>query len=277
MSDPQIIPKSPFVHLHVQSMYSLYDGIGSPEQIIERAKEFGYDTIALTDRHALYGAVEFYEEAHKAGVKPIIGVLLSLAANKHTDKRAGIDQHSSSLTVLAETNEGYHNLLKLITISYLEGFYYRPRIDKDLLRQYGAGLIVLSGDLKGEIPKALLSHDMERAEKLTREYLDILGPDHFYLELIHHPESPSNTEVNGLLIELSKKTGAPIVVTKETHYLHEDDAEALDVLVCIHDGKTTEDPNRQSLATTDLSLGGPDEVIKAVSYTHLTLPTILRV
>jgi DNA polymerase-3 subunit alpha len=256
-------PKSPFVHLHAQSMYSLYDGMGSPEDLVARAKELGYDAIALTDRHALYGAVEFYEAAHKAGIKPIIGVLMSVAPHKHTDKRAGIDQHSSNLTVLAETNEGYQNLLKLISISYLDGFYYRPRVDKDLLRQHRAGLIGLSGDLKGEIPKALASHDEERAEKLAQEYNDVFGQGNFFLELVHHPESPSQNDVNQRLVGLGKKLGIPVVATKETHYLHPDDAEALDVLICIHDGKTMEDPNRMSLATTDLSLGGPEEVMEA--------------
>lgn len=270
MSDPihaPEAPKSPFVHLHVQSMYSLYDGIGSPEDLVARAKELGYDAIALTDRHALYGAVEFYEAAHKAGIKPIIGVLVSVAPNKHTDKRPGIDNHTSNLTLLCETNEGYQNLLKLISKSYLEGFYYRPRVDKDLLRENHAGLIALSGDLKGEIPKALSMHDKERAEKALNEYREIFGPDHFFLEMVHHPESPSQNEVNQLLAELGKKTGTPLVITKEAHYLSPDDAEALDVLVCIHDGKTLEDPNRMSLATVDLSLCGPDEIISA--YQHL--------
>ncbi|KAA0206613.1 DNA polymerase III subunit alpha [Candidatus Uhrbacteria bacterium] len=264
---PAAIEKSPFVHLHVQSMYSLYDGIGSPDDLVERAKELGYDAIALTDRHALYGAVEFYEAAHKAGIKPIIGVLVSVAPNKHTDKRPGIDNHTSNLTLLCETNEGYRNLLKLISISYLDGFYYRPRVDKELLRTHRAGLIALSGDLKGEIPKALASHDMERAEKLAAEYRELFGPDHFFLELLHQPESPSQNEVNQLLIELGKKTGTPLVVTKEVHYLNPDDAEALDVLVCIHDGKTLDDPSRKSLATLDLSLCGPGEVTNA--YAHL--------
>jgi DNA polymerase-3 subunit alpha len=247
-------------------MYSLYDGIGSPEDIVARAKELGYDAIALTDRHALYGVVEFYEAAHKAGIKPIIGVLASVATHKHTDKRPGIDQHSSSLTLIAETNEGYQNLLKLISISYLDGFYYRPRVDKDLLREHHAGLIGLSGDLKGEIPKAIASHDDERAEKLAREYAEIFGEGNFFLELVHHAESPSHNDVNQRLISLGKKLGLPCVVTKETHYLQPDDAEALDVLVCIHDGKTMEDPNRLSLATTDLSLGGPEEVVAAFAH-----------
>jgi DNA polymerase-3 subunit alpha len=258
---------SPFVHLHVQSMYSLYDGIGSPDALISRAKELGYDSIALTDRHALYGAVDFYESAHKAGLKPIIGVIVSVAPNKHTDRRPNIDNHTSTLVLLCETNEGYQNLLRLISKSYLEGFYYRPRVDKDLLREHHAGLIALSGDLKGEIPKALAMHDKERAGKALNEYREIFGPEHFFLELVHHPESPSQNEVNQLLTELGKNTGTQLVVSKEAHYLNPDDAEALDVLVCIHDGKTLEDPNRLSLATVDPSLCGPDEIIEA--YKHL--------
>ncbi len=268
MSDiPSTTPASPFVHLHVQSMYSLYDGIGSPDDLVDRAKELGYDAIALTDRHAFYGAVEFYEAAHKAGVKPIIGVIVSVAPNKHTDKRPTIDKHTSNLVLLAETNEGYQNLLKLISISYLEGFYYRPRVDKDLLRQYGEGLIALSGDLKGEIPAALASHDTDRSEKLVKEYRAIFGPTRFFLELVHHPESPSQNEVNQLLITLAEKTGTPLVVTKEAHYLHAEDAEALDVLMCIHDGKTIDDPSRKSLSNIDLSLCGPNDIASA--YPHV--------
>jgi DNA polymerase-3 subunit alpha len=241
-------------------MYSLYDGMGSPEEIVSRAKELGYDAIALTDRHALYGAIEFYEAAHKAGIKPIIGLLVNVAPNKHTDKRPAIDNHTSSLTILAETNEGYQNLLKLITASYLDGFYYKARIDKDLLRQYGRGLIVLSGDLKSEISKALQSHDDAKAKQVALEYEAILGKGNFFLELIDHPESPTQNDVNQRLIQISTETGIPVVATKESHYLHADDAEALDVLICIHDGKTMEDVNRPSLANIDLSMCGPEAI-----------------
>ncbi len=270
MSDQHAVqetPKSPFVHLHVQSMYSLYDGMADPADIVAKAKELGYDAIALTDRSALYGAIEFYEAAHKAGIKPIIGVLVQVAVNKLTDKRPGIDNHSSSLTLLAETNEGYQNLLKLISTSYLEGFYYKPRVDKELLKTHHAGLIALSGDLKGEIAKALINHDEERASALALEYQEIFGKEHFYLELIHHPDSPTQNDLNDRLVTISKKAGVPLVVTKESHYLSPDDAEALDVLVCIHDGKILDDPNRQSLANMDLSLSHPQEMIEA--YKHL--------
>lgn len=261
------VQKSPFVHLHVHSMFSLSDAMGDVKEIVAHAKSLGYDALALTDHAALYGAIEFYEAAKKAGIKPIIGVEVNVATHKRTDKRAGIDHRSSHLTILAETNEGYHNLLHLVSSSYLEGFYYKPRIDKDLLRSLCKGLIVLSGCQQGAIPAALLAHDKEKALELTREYLDMLGRDAFFLELIHHPESPTQIEINEGLIELARETGAQLVVTKDVHYLHEDDREAQDVLLCIHDGKLLEDPNRHSMAFMDLSMNGPEEMVTA--YAHL--------
>lgn len=255
--------KSPFVHLHVHSMFSLYDAMGGVDEIVDFAKEQGYDALALTDHSALYSAIEFYEAATKAGIKPIIGVEANIAPNKHTDKRPAIDTHLSHLTLLAETNEGYHNLLTLVSKSYLDGFYYKPRMDKDLLRQYHTGLIALSGCSKGEIPKACQSHDMERAAELVATYRDIFGPDSFFLELVHHPESPTQNDINERLVELSKMTGAPLVATRDVHYLRPDDRDAQDALLCIHDGKLVEDPKRASMSGLDLSLCGPDVMLEA--------------
>lgn len=264
MSDQETsIQKSPFVHLHVHSMYSLYDAIGGPDEIVDRAKELGYDAIALTDHAALYGAIEFYEAAHKAGVKPIVGIDAYLAADKHTDKRAGIDNRTSRIVLLAENNEGYQNLLKLVSISFLEGFYYKPRLDKDLLREHHCGLIALSGNLKGEIPQALQAHDMERAEKLVAEYKEIFGPDHFFLEAVWHPESPTQNDVNELMFELAAKTNTKVIASKNVHYLNEDDREAQDVLVCIHDGKTVDDQKRNSMTGIDLSLTAIEPMLEA--------------
>ncbi|MBM3205028.1 DNA polymerase III subunit alpha, partial [Candidatus Uhrbacteria bacterium] len=257
------LPPSPFVHLHVHSMFSLYDAMGGPEELVDRAKELGYDALALTDHAGLYGAVEFYEAAKKAGIKPIIGVEANVARHKHTDKRPGIDTHSSHITLLVETNEGYNNLLKLVSASFIDGFYYKPRIDKDLMRQYHTGLIALSGCAKGEIPSACQSHDMERALQLVQEYQDIFGKEQFFLELIHQPESPTQVDINEQLIELSKKTGAPIVATKDVHYLHPADRDAQDVLLCIHNGKLLDDNNRQSMSLVDMSLTAPLEMVAA--------------
>jgi DNA polymerase-3 subunit alpha len=257
------LPKSPFVHLHAHSMFSLYDAMGSVEDLVGRSKEMGYDAIALTDHNSLYGTIEFYEAAHKAGLKPILGIEANIAPHKHTDRRPGIDTHAFHLTLLAETMEGYKNLLTLVSISYLEGFYYKPRMDKDLLRQYGKGIIALSGCSKGEIPKACQAHDMERARELVLTYQEIFGKDSFFLELVHHPESPTQIDVNENLIELSRMTGAPLVATKDVHYLHPDDREAQDVLMCIHDGKMVDDRNRYSMSLVDHSLCRPEEMVEA--------------
>ncbi len=244
-------------------MYSLLDAMGDPADLIERAKELGYDALALTDHAGLYGAVEFTEAARKAGVKPILGVEAYIAPNKHTDKRPRIDDPPYHLTLLAETDEGYQNLLKLVSISFLEGFYYKARMDKDLLRNHQKGLIALSGCIKGEIPKACSMHDMEKAKVIIYEYQEIFGKDNFFLELVHHPESVTQNEVNEQLIKLSKLTGAPLVGTKDVHYLFPEDAEAQDALQCIHSGKFISDNNRYSISTMDHSMSPPEEMVKA--------------
>lgn len=268
MSDQQNtpLPKSPFVHLHAHSMFSLHDAMGDPSDIVERAKALGYDAIALTDHAGLYGIVEFYEAAVKAGVKPIVGVEAYVAPHKHTDKRPGIDTHLSHITLLAETDQGYHNLLKLVSASFLHGFYYKPRIDKDLLRQYHEGLIALSGCMKGDVPKACQSHDKERATALVQEYKDIFGAQNFFLELVYHPESPTQNDINEQLIALAKDTSTPLVATRDVHYLNEDDREAQDALLCIHDGKLMEDHNRTSVAGIDHSLCAPDLMVQAFQH-----------
>jgi DNA polymerase-3 subunit alpha len=244
-------------------MYSLLDALGDVGDLVDRAKELGYDALALTDHAGLYGAIEFYEACHKAGIKPILGVEAYLAPNKHTDKRPRIDDQMSHITLLAETDEGYRNLLKLVSTSFLDGFYYKPRMDKDLLRQYGKGIIALSGCLRGEIPKAVNGHDMEKAAGLVRTYQEIFGKENFFIEIVHHPEAPTQIAVNSSLYELAVMTGAPLVATKDVHYLREDDADAQDALQCIHDGKTLSDMNRSSISGTDHSLVGPQEMIEA--------------
>lgn len=263
MSDAITPPRSPFVHLHVHSMFSLYDALGSPSGLVEKAVELGYDAVALTDHAALYGAIEFYEAAEKAGIKPIIGVEVNVATHKHTDKRAGIDHRSTHLTLLAEDNTGYQNLLRLVSISYLEGFYYKPRVDKDLLRTYHAGLICLSGCGRSELAQAAHDHDQEKGLELIKTYQDIFGKESYFLELVHRPESPTQIEINEQLIAWSRQTGAPMVATKNAHYLHEDYSTAQDALVCIHDGKTIDDTNRSSSRDVDMSLVTADVMIEA--------------
>ncbi len=254
---------SPFVHLHVRSMYSLHDALGDVDDICAKAKELGMDAVALTDRSGMYGIIEFYEAAKKAGVKPILGVEINVAKGKLTEKRARVDDQSYKLVLLAETNEGYQNLLKIVSQSFIEGFYYTARTDKEALREKAKGIIALSGTIRGEIPKLLLSHDEEGAERVLREYQEIFGENNFFIELLHHPDSSTQIEANSLLLALARKCNAPVVAAREVLYLTPDDREAQDALQCIHDGKLVTDLNRYSVSNIDHSMCAPEEVVEA--------------
>lgn len=252
-----------FVHLHTHSHYSLLDGLPKTDELVRVAKKMGMTALALTDHGNMYGAIEFYEQATAAGIKPIIGMEAYLAINKHTDKRPKLDDAQFHLTLLARNLEGYRNLMKLATSASLDGFYYKPRLDKDLLRQYGAGLIALSGCLKGDIPRALSGGDFKRAEALIGEYQEIFGKKHFFLEIQHHPEISEQASINRGLIELSQKTDAPLVATADLHYLETADAEAQDVSVCIGTGRVITETNRFSMRTYNLAMTSPEEMAAA--------------
>ena len=246
--------KRPFVHLHVHTHFSLLDGLGKPDAYVARAKELGQPALAITDHGALYGVVPFYQAAKKAGIKPIIGVEGYVAARTRHDKEAKIDSTRYHITLLARNNEGYRNLVRLVTKAHLEGYYYKPRIDKELLREHSEGLIGLSGCVSGEIPKAILSGNREKAERLINEYRDIFGEENFYLELGANPNFEEQRTVNTALAELSKKTGVPVVATNDAHYLDSDDVEAHEVLLAVQTGKNVDDKDRLSLRQDDFSL-----------------------
>ena len=207
-----------FVHLHLHSHFSLLDGLSKIDEIVSRVKELGMEAVALTDHGNLYGAIEFYQKATKQGIKPIIGCELYLAPRSRFDKEAGRDAEYFHLPVLCKNNAGYQNLLQLLTKAHLEGFYYKPRVDKELLQEFHEGLIVLSGCLSGEIPRAILSGKTERARSLVTEYIGIFGKENFVLELQHHPEFPEQRRVNETLKEFSKEFDLPLVVTADAHY-----------------------------------------------------------
>ncbi|OGL72795.1 DNA polymerase III subunit alpha [Candidatus Uhrbacteria bacterium RIFCSPHIGHO2_02_FULL_57_19] len=252
-----------FVHLHVHSHYSLLDGLGKIPELVARAKELGMDALALTDHGALYGALEFYQECQKQGIKPIIGMEAYIAPNGMTEKRARVDEHSCHLTLLAQTVEGYKNLIQITTAAHLEGFYYKPRVDKEFLRKHSAGIIALSGCLNGEISRALQAGDEEKANRLLAEYRDIFGAENFYIEVQDHGEMPEQRERNAQLVALARTTGTPIVATKDCHYIHPEDAEAQDILLAIQTGKHTTDPTRLSMLGVNYSLTSPDEMSAA--------------
>lgn len=249
-----------FTHLHVHSHYSLLDGLAKIDELIRRCKELGMDSLALTDHGALYGAIEFYQKAVKAGIKPILGAEMYIAYEGMREKRPGIDDKRYHLTVLAQNLEGYHNLIKLVTKSHLEGFYYKPRIDKNLLGQHSQGLIALSGCFTGEIARALENKKPDLAERLIREYQDILGKDNFYLEIMPHFNFENQRRINEALALLSQKTGAKLVATNDIHYVKPEDAEAQDILVSIQTGNTVSEENRLTMKEANLSMRSPEEM-----------------
>jgi len=232
----------PFCHLHFHTSYSLLDSAAKVKDSIAAAKDMGMEHLAITDHGVLYGAVDFYKTAMSNGIKPIIGCEVYLARN-------GIEERSSQrnnmhLVLLAETQEGYHNLVKLVSLASLEGFYYKPRIDKAMLRKYSKGLIGLSACLGGEVPQACKEGDLEKAEALAREYSEILGPNNFFIELQDHGIEDQKI-ANPNLIEVAKRIGLPLVVTNDVHYVKQQHAEAHDVLICLQRGELFSDPNRR--------------------------------
>jgi len=249
-----------FTHLHVHSHYSLLDGLARIDELVRRAAELDMDSLALTDHGNLYGAIEFYKKAKRAGIKPILGAELYVAYERMADRRPGIDDKRYHLTVLATTTEGYHNLVKLITKAQLEGFYYKPRVDKTLLRSHAAGIIGLSGCFNGEIPRALRMKKMDSAERIVREYQEIFGKENFYLELGPHFNYPDQKTINAGLAELAVKTGAGLVATNDIHYVRPEDAEAQDILVSIQTGSTLDEEDRLTMKQANLSMRSGQEM-----------------
>jgi len=230
--------------------------------LVAHTKKLGMDAIAVTDHGNLYGAVEFYKEATKAGIKPIIGVEAYIAPGDHKEKSAGVSEDRYyHLVLLVKNQVGWENLLQLVTKSWLEGFYYKPRMDKAMLREHSEGLIALSGCLGGELSQALLNNRIEAGETIAREYQDIFGTENYYLEIGRHPKIEEIEKVNPRLIALSEKLNIPLVATQDSHYLNKDDKETHDILLSIQTGKSINDEKKFTL-TDDFSLTSPEEMIK---------------
>jgi len=251
--------KSPFIHLHVHSHYSLLDGLAKVPEIIATAKEFGMPAVAITDHGTMYGAIEFYQLAKDAGIKPIVGVEVYVTKD-HKEKQSSNGRGGEKykhLVLLAENREGYQNLLKITTQAHLNGFYYKPRVDKDILRHYSKGLIALSACIAGEVPQAAKNGDMKKALELIKEYQEIFGKDNFYLELQPHPQYE---DVNSALKELSSQSGAPLVATNDVHYVKKEDKEVQDILICVQLGKKVKEESRMSLKEFDLYFKSGEEM-----------------
>ncbi len=238
------MPHTDFVHLHCHTQYSLLDSSAKIPDLIRRAVELKFPALAMTDNGGLFGAIEFYSQARKQGIKPIIGMDAYVAPGSRFEKQThGIREASFRLTLLAKDEAGYRNLLKLSSIGYLEGFYYRPRVDKEVLNQHSEGLIALSGTLKGEIPYHIYSDQMAKATKALEEYIDIFGKENFYLEVMDQGLEPQK-KIMEVFNQLEKQYGVKQVATNDVHYIFRQDARAHDALICIGTGSNIDEPNR---------------------------------
>jgi len=256
-----------FTHLHVHSHYSLLDGLTKIDELVAKAKEDGATALALTDHGVMYGAVEFYQKCKKAGLKPIIGLETYLAPASRLDKNVKADEKNYHLVLLAKNETGYKNLIKLTSIAHLEGFYYKPRIDWEVLSKHANGLIALTACLTGEIPRLILADKLDKAKKRILEYAQLFGPDNFYLELQHHPNLENQAKVNQALIAFSRELNLPVVATNDVHYLNKDDDEPQDVLLCLQTKKKKEDRDRMIMLGEDYSFRSAKEMAEAFSAT----------
>ena len=248
-----------FTHLHLHTEYSLLDGANRIHELPGRLKELGMDACAITDHGAMYGILDFYRTMKNNGIHPIIGCEVYVSPRSHTDKEGALDREPHHLILLAETNQGYHNLVKLVSAGYVDGFYYRPRVDKELLAQHHEGLIALSACLSGEVSRLVLEGQREKAEEVALEHNELFGQDNYFLE-IQANGLADQAVVNAELIKISRRTGIPLVATNDCHYLRREDAFAHDVLLCMQTGKTINTPDRMKMGTDTLYVRSPEEM-----------------
>ena len=248
-----------FAHLHVHSEYSLLDGTCRINDLPKRAKELGQTALAITDHGVMYGAIGFYKACKAQGIKPIIGCEVYVASRTRFDMERGEDSVRYHLILLCKNETGYKNLCYMVSMGFVQGFYMRPRVDMDLLRQHSEGLIALSACIQGKVPRLILEDRYEDAKRTALEFQKIFGKGNYYLEIQDHGIPDERTAANGL-IRLSKETGIPLVLTNDVHYLKREDAHAQDVLMCIQTGKTLDDPNRMKFQGDGLYLKSEEEM-----------------
>ncbi|NLX63582.1 MAG: DNA polymerase III subunit alpha [Clostridiaceae bacterium] len=248
-----------FVHLHLHTEYSLLDGACRIKDVVRKAKELGMHSLAITDHGAMYGVIDFYKACKKEGIKPILGCEVYTAARTYLDKDPGLDSDQGHLILLAKNSTGYKNLMKLVSIAYIKGFYYKPRIDFDLLEEYHEGLICLSACIGGDIPQKILKGDYKGARDLAIKLNSIMGDGNFYLELQYN-NIEEQLQVNSGLIRISEETGIPLIATNDIHYINREDARAQEILICIQTGKTINDADRLKFETDEFYLKSPEEM-----------------
>lgn len=265
-----------FCHLHVHTEYSLLDGFSRLKWLIPKVKELGMSSCAITDHGSMFGVIDFYKACKKEGIKPIIGCEVYVAARKYTDKDPMLDKRSSHLILLAENNEGYKNLIKIVSDSYVDGFYYKPRTDKEQLRKYSDGIICLSACLNGEIPKALMQRNYEKALELAKEYRDIFGEDNFFLEVQDH-KLAEDKEVNAGILKISKELGIPMVATNDSHYVNREDSKNHDVLLCIQMQKILDDPSRMKFPNDEFYIKSREEMEELFTFAPEAIDNTLKI
>ncbi|GAB6138105.1 DNA polymerase III subunit alpha [Halanaerobaculum tunisiense] len=248
---------SDFVHLHNHTEYSLLDGAVRIDDLVEQAKEYDMPAVAITDHGVMYGAIKFYRQLKEAGIKPIIGCEVYVTADHQ--QRNSRQRTTDHLVLLAENNQGYKNLLQLVSQSFLEGFYYKPRVDKDLLAEYNEGLICLSSCLAGEIASAIQNRQFEQAKEAARDYQEIFGANNFFLELQDHGLSEEQ-QVKTELVKLGRELEIPLVATNDVHYLDQEDAAAHDILLCIQTGKDVTAEDRLQFPNEEFYFKSPQEM-----------------
>lgn len=266
-----------FVHLHVHTEYSLLDGSNKIKEYVSRVKELGMNSAAITDHGVMYGVIDFYREARRQGINPILGCEVYVAPNSRFDREVtGGDDRYYHLVLLAENNEGYANLMKVVSKGFVEGYYYKPRVDKELLRKYHKGIIALSACLAGEVQRYIAKGLYDEAKKTALEYQDIFGEDNYFLELQDHG-IPEQGLVNQHLLKMSQETGIGLVATNDVHYTYAEDARPHDILLCIQTGKKLSDENRMRYAGGQYYVKSPEEMEKLFPYALQALDNTQRI
>ena len=248
-----------FAHLHVHTEYSLLDGACRIERLIERAKALGQSSIAITDHGVMFGVIDFYKCAKKSGVKPVIGCEVYVAPRTRFDKVHKVDSSPYHLVLLCKDNTGYQNLIKMVSTGFVEGFYGKPRIDRDLLEKYHEGLICLSACLAGEVPRLLAAGDYEEAKKTALWYRDLFGPEDYFIEIQDHG-IPLQRQILPDLRKLAQETGVGLVATNDAHYIEKEDAKMQSVLICIQTNTTVDEPGDLEFETEEFYIKSREEM-----------------
>lgn len=267
--------KKRFVHLHLHTEYSLLDGSGKIKKLMKQAKELGMESIAITDHGVMYGLVDFFKAAEEYGIKAILGCEVYVAAKSMYIKQPDKENSTHHLVLLVKNETGYKNLMKIVSMASIEGFYYKPRVDHDYLRDHSDGIIALSACLGGEVQSDLLKDNYEKAKEAALLYKDIFK-DGFYLEIQNHGMEEQK-KVNELNIKLSEETGIPLVATNDVHYIKREDSKSHDILMCIQTAKTVDDPNRRRYPSDQFYLKSPEEMWDMFSYVPEALENTVKI